>query len=112
MLAAQEAGERTVTAAPAADVWALGVVAFETLSQSRTFPVSCPSTTIRAQICGREALPWERPGGADALRTAKQSVLQCLKRDAAARPTAAQVTATWRNLLEFAAVKHTVVSTA
>lgn len=110
VLATQEAGAHTIIATPQADVWALGVVAFELLARRRTFPVTCPSTTIRAQIMGREQLPWEAAGGADALRTAKRSVLQCVARSAAERPTAAQLAATWRNLLEFAAVQHTVVN--
>ena len=110
VLEAQEAGARTIVAAPAADIWALGVVAYEILSRDRAFPLTCSSASIRAQIMGREELPWERPGRADVLRTAKHSVLQCLARVPSARPTAPQLAATWRNLLEFAAVKHTVVT--
>jgi serine/threonine protein kinase len=105
------AGNGTIKANPAADVWALGIVAYELLSNSRVFPVHVPPETIRAQIMGAQKLPWEAEVPR-ALRTAKHSILQCLLRDPDSRPTAAQVAASWRNLLDFAAVKHTVVMSA
>ena len=66
---------------------------------------------VRAQILGDQALPWEVSDCRE-LRTLKRSVLQCLSRDPLDRPTAADLLATWRNLLDFAAVKHTVVTAA
>jgi hypothetical protein len=62
-------------------------------------------------ISGRKPLPWEA-GDVQELRTLKNSVRQCLSRSAAARPSSADLCETWRNLLDFAAVKHTVVGDA
>ena len=109
LLAAKEDGACTVTVDGAADMWALGVVAFELLSKRRTFAAGTPEAEIRDMLRGRLPLPWEQEEPR-ALRTLKHSVLQCLSRDAALRPTAAQVAGTWRNLLDFAAVKHTEVA--
>ena len=44
------------------------------------------------------------------LRTLRHSVMSCLARNPAERPTAADLHSKWRNLLDFAAVKHTEVS--
>lgn len=110
-VAAHESGARTIVADAAADVWALGVLAYELLAQRRVFPVTTSAQAVRDALSGRAPLPWETREPA-ALRTLKRSVLACLCRDAAARPAAADVVATWRNLLDFAAVQHTVVTTA
>ena len=111
VLAVQAAGGRVVTADAAADVWALGVVAYELLTGARVFPVNAAAETVRAQILGAQKLPWEA-APPRALRTARNSVLHCLSRDPDLRPSAAQVAATWRNLLDFAAVRHTLVTQA
>lgn len=77
---------------PSHDIWALGVVAFEAVTQSRAL-------TSQAQIAqcvqGGAAYPWEVPPGAQP-QAWRQSRLRplvapCLQRDAALRPTAAQV---------------------
>jgi serine/threonine protein kinase len=46
---------------PAQDIWALGVMAYETITRERAFPAYGSSETIMA--CGRAAqpYPWERP---------------------------------------------------
>jgi hypothetical protein len=67
--------------------------------------------TVHAQISGVERLPWEVAPPPE-LRTLKRSVLACLSRAPDARPTASELAATWRNLLDFAAVKRTVVTAA
>ena len=107
VLLAAEAGDAPApAAAAAADIWSLGVVAFELLLLRRTFSPGTPEKEIRDRIAGRLPLPWEEvePTG---LRTLQPSVLQCLSRAPAARPTAESIVTAWRNLLDFAAVKHT-----
>lgn len=56
---AQEAGSRTLAVDPAADIWALGVTAYELLSGGRTFAPGTSTTEIRNMISGRLPLPWE-----------------------------------------------------
>lgn len=59
IILAQEAGSRTLAVDPAADIWALGVTAYELLSGGRTFAPGTPTTEIRNMISGRLPLPWE-----------------------------------------------------
>ena len=68
------------------------------------------SNVIRAALLGHRNLPWEdaSEGSLSALRTLRHSVMSCLCRYAERRPNADELAASWRNLLEFSAVKHTV----
>jgi serine/threonine protein kinase len=109
IILAQESGERTLGVHPAADVWALGVAAYELLSGKRTFAPGTPTSEIRNMISGRLPLPWEEYEPKQ-LRTLRHSVLSCLARNPAERPSAADIHNAWKNLLDFAAVKHTEVS--
>ena len=103
---AVEQGEHTIVADPAADMWALGIMAFELLTTQAVFPpMVATRETIWAQLCGREALPWE--AGAPqhrakvrALQGLKKGVLQCLSRSAEHRPAAVQVLSQWRDLFQ------------
>ena len=108
VIKADESGDPNATSSPAADVWSLGVVAFELLLLRRTFSPGTPEKDIRDRLSGRLPLPWEEvdPVG---LRTLRHSVLQCLSRAPAARPSAEATMTAWRNLLDFATVKHTEV---
>jgi serine/threonine protein kinase len=117
LLAAEKAGEAAVTADPAADVWALGLVAFELLTARRAFAPGTPISSIRNAICGHVAAPWEAAGSggsldraaAARLRVVRLSIQKCLTRSQSDRPTASEVASTWRNALEFASVKQSVV---
>lgn len=109
IIIAQESGQRTLDVSASADVWALGVVAYELLSGTRTFAPGTPTSEIRNMISGRLPLPWEEQEPKQ-LRTLRHSVLSCLARNAAERPSAAEVHSAWKNLLDFAAVKHTEVA--
>ena len=106
LVLAQKRGAGAVTTAAAADVWALGVLAFELLSGRRTFSPGTPEKEIREMLAGSRELPWEREDPKQ-LRTLKHSVLACLAREPSARPDAAGVHQAWANLLDFAAVQHT-----
>jgi serine/threonine protein kinase len=108
LLAAHANGRKTIDVDPSADIWSLGVVAYELLSLKRLFSPGTPEFEIRHMITGQLPLPWEAADPRH-LRTLKYSVLQCLSRVPDERPTAAGVVAAWRNLLDFAAVKHTSV---
>eukprot|EP00892_Ulva_mutabilis_P012598 jgi/Ulvmu1/9710/UM055_0048.1 len=102
---AVEAGERTILAHGAVDIWAVGVIAFELLTGERTFPYAAARNDILAAIAGRSPLPWEDGAPRAAalrarMRGLKRTVLQCLRRDPAARPTAAELLASWDHLFD------------
>lgn len=114
LAAAQERGAATTRSHASADVWALGVVAWELAARRRAFPSAAPSAEIRAALADsapaggrgqqhRLRLPWEERGGGDALGMLRPVVMACLSRDAAARPTADELSATLSELLEYAA---------
>jgi serine/threonine protein kinase len=98
VLAATEAGGAALPAQPAVDIWAFGVIAFELLTNSPAFAHGSTRKEIGDQISGRQGgPPWEEvwgPGLEDRLvplRGLRDLVLQCLSRDPAARPAAAEV---------------------
>lgn len=88
-----------------ADMWALGIVAFELLTNERVFAPGTPTEAIRAAICGQVPLPWE-DGAAGAeerrekLRGLRRLVMPCLSRDPAQRPSAATVLHSWHNMFD------------
>jgi serine/threonine protein kinase len=99
---AYEAGEAATVVDPAADIWALGLIAFELLSGRRVFPTGMRPDDARDQIAGRAPLPWEdralRPRNVPELGHLSRSVLGCLSRDAASRPSAREVLRAWDRL--------------
>ena len=111
VIAAAERGETRTVACPAADMWALGVIAFELLTSSRAFPPSAGGVQrIRDQLCGRAPLPWEASESGvllSQLRVLKRSVLQCLSRDPTERPSSRELLGAWNGLFEGTTGKTT-----
>lgn len=106
MVGAFEAGDKTVVAATPTDTWALGVMAFELLTGSRAFSRDATSQQVCDEIMGRRELPWEGaradPNTLNRMRVLKRSVLQCLSRVPAERPSAAALVATWESIFDRA----------
>jgi len=119
---ALEAGSRTIHVDAAVDVWAVGVIAFELLTGERAFPIhdmSAAESANAAQeaIAGRALLPWE--GTSDAtqarlqkLRGLKRTVMRCLDRRPANRPTAAALVSSWDNTFDNMQTQGTDLTTA
>lgn len=92
---AVEQGQVATKATAAADMWALGMMAYEALTGTRVFPEGTPDKHVRDSLTGRHPLPWERMDAAslqcmDRMQGFKSSVLQCLDRNPHIRPRAAQ----------------------
>lgn len=91
------------------DIWALGIVMFELLTGHLAFPTrGLPSETadnaVRQAMLGQAPLPWEALSEVarkrlDAAQGLKAAVLQCLKREARLRPTAAELRESWMQML-------------
>jgi serine/threonine protein kinase len=106
VIAAYEAGARTLVASSAADVWSLGLVAFEMLTGEPAFP-EMSLEEIVDHLAGRAALPWEgprRPELLRKLRAFKSNVMDCLQRDPARRPQMSSVVRGWEHIFRGATV--------
>ena len=99
---AWEAGASSTTVDKAVDVWALGVAAYELLTQRRAFPAKMTEAEVWDQIAGRTPLPWEllATDAPNHFRARiKGIVLTCLHRDPEQRPSAAALAQALRALL-------------
>ena len=91
---------------PSHDVWALGVIAYEAITQGRALT---SQTQIAQCAQGQAAYPWE-VAQSELPRAWVQSRLRplvepCLKRDAAERPAAAQIHAAVNRLGQFSTAR-------
>lgn len=102
---ALEAGKTQMKVEASQDVWALGMVAYELLTRSRAFPSGMAQQDICDQITGRAMLPWENEATKRKrllqLKQLKPSVLACLSRNPAERPTAEELHASWIRTLNL-----------
>ena len=104
VLHALEAGSSTVIVDPAVDIWALGVIAFELLTEEPAFSAQTMSAAKDA-IAGRVPLPWEAEAPEarqrlEQLRRLRRTVLRCLARNPAERPTASALLRTWDHMFD------------
>jgi serine/threonine protein kinase len=98
----------------AADIWAIGVIAFELLTHERVFSTAEADEEIFGALHGHR-LPWEAAveghvERCQKLRGLKSPVLACLSRDASRRPTAAALLASFGCMFDSMKTQGTVGS--
>lgn len=103
-LRAYEEREGEVLVDSAVDMWALGVMAYELLTDAPAFDASCGQQDIIDRVVGRKALPWEEDGGGGGnlrkLRMLQRSLTKCLAREPSERPSAAELLVAWNKLFD------------
>jgi serine/threonine protein kinase len=103
VVAVFEAGQATHAVAPAADVWALGVIAFEMLTGESVFDPFSGKDAVLSAIAGRSQLPWEGPRRLELLARLyafEPCVMACLQRDPTERPSVGAVVEAWVHLMQ------------
>lgn len=88
---AYAAGLRSMRVSTAADMWSVGVIAYELLTAAPAFPRTMAKEDVVAALLGKQPLPWEVAPAATLrkLLRLKGAILQCLNRNPAKRPSAA-----------------------
>jgi serine/threonine protein kinase len=74
-MAAREAGQSRIISDAKADVWSLGIVAYELVMGHRVWPRTMRRHEIIEQLLGGAPLPWEDPGEHAGLRLPHEEVL-------------------------------------
>lgn len=100
---AYEASEQTIVVDASMDMWALGIMAFELLTQEPVFPPYTSASDVCDQVAGRKPLPWEAPDADDKLkklRMLRRSLVKCLSRIPSERPTSKELLASWNRLFD------------
>jgi serine/threonine protein kinase len=105
VIQAYQAGQRSMPAHPAADIWALGVIAFEMLTKERAFGACASAEDMLRRSVSAEPLPWEDPSPEAQsmlreLRGLKRAILQCLDRDPVKRPTSEALLHSWNHMFD------------
>ena len=82
-----------IAAHPAADIWALGVMVYEALTDGAVFPpYATPPSDVYAAASGSVRYPWELDRDKQFSRyRVRPAVEACLARDPAARPSAVEL---------------------
>ena len=88
----------------AADIWSIGLVAYEVLTQERAFKQGATSEDILSSI--GSGMPWESGvAGAEQRNTRlgrrRKIVLACLDRDASKRPCIDVLLSHWKKGLDY-----------
>lgn len=92
---AYAAQEPSIVASTAADMWAIGVIAYEMLTGAPAWPASATREAIIASLLGEAPLPWEAASEATTRKLLRMRgpILECLSRDPEQRPSVEQLAA-------------------
>ena len=85
--------ESSIVASEAADMWSMGVIAYELLTGEPAMPPGATRQSLIDALTGKAKLPWEAADAATLrkLMRLRGVIMQCLHRDPAKRPSAEQV---------------------
>jgi serine/threonine protein kinase len=93
-------------------MWALGIMAYELLTDAPVFARDSSKADIQDRLSGRAPLPWEDPETQEVslkkLRMLKRSLVKCLSRDPAERPSASDLLLAWNKLFDNISGDNTV----
>jgi serine/threonine protein kinase len=113
VLHAFENGEKTILASPALDIWAIGVIAYELLTDRPVFDRYTSREEVISQLVGRKPLPWEdhatKEESLRKLRMLKRSITKCLSREPKERPSAQELLDSWEKLFDTFGGDATVI---
>jgi serine/threonine protein kinase len=104
LVCAARAGSSSGTVSAEADVWGIGIIAWELLTSERVFPPGIEAAAVTETFLGDRQLPWEAPDAAarlvPRLRVLRRSVLMCLSRKPRERPTSRELLGSWNGMFE------------
>jgi serine/threonine protein kinase len=84
-----------------ADVWGIGIIAWELLTSERVFPPGLEAAAVIETLLGDRQLPWEAAVRlVPRLRVLRRSVLMCLSRKPRERPTSRELLGAWNGVFE------------
>jgi serine/threonine protein kinase len=104
LVCAYENNKHFIEPHAAADVWALGVMAFEMLTKEVIFAAGVTEGQARDALMGRACLPWEdtilRLLQAPLLRSLRGTLMACLARDKGSRVSAEELAVQWSQMAD------------
>ena len=95
VIASYAAGAPSIVASKAADIWSIGVIAYELLTGAPAFRPGVTRNEVIDALLGKTPLPWEvaPPETLRRLLRMRGPIMQCLHRQAEVRPDASRLLA-------------------
>ena len=103
LVQAARGGTSHMAASTATDMFGVGVIAWELLTHEPVFGPHASVDLMESTLAGVHALPWEAPLSnhlTAKLHGLRRSVLKCLSRAPAERPSSRELLGAWNGLFE------------